>query len=833
MPLRLSARLLILLATVLLAAGALAQAPQRPVRFIVDDWNLSLDLINQELTRPELSGDRAQALRKRLTTIRNEAMAAQAKTKAQLKPLRERAKTLGPPPGEDEPPELEAIAEERRKINEEIAGFAGRIKQAELIINRTGELDQVVKARSRGKQIETLLKPFPLPVAPGTVAAAVPEFVAHLTAIARSPLNWWRVLTPAQREDIVIYRFVLVVVLALAIGLGIRFALLRWFGRDPAIESPTYLRRLTAGVSEGLATGIVPALIFGGFLYRLTSEAAIVSGLFAEVVTTACAILIFLVLAFALPRAVLAPELPAWRMVHLTPRGARAINLNITFLAVVFSVDIFFTILHQSLGFSDSLLSLFELVVNTLEAGGVMALMRARLWLGEEAEAAGEAPPAQAEEEPARAMPAVAGPFWTGLRLLIGTVAAAAAATTLAGFANLGAYLSESLLASGVVVGVLFLLRGLCRELIGAGLRSGFVRDNLALRHTTRNLFKFWLRALLDLAIFGSGVFLILTLWGVPLGDMWAWTSETLQGIKIGNVTISITDIFTALVIFVVVLIITRMLQRVLSERVLPQTGLDVGLRHSLSAGFGYLGLIIAVSLGIAAIGLDLTNLALIFGALSVGIGFGLQSVVNNFVSGLILLIERPIKVGDWIVVGANEGYVRRIRLRATELETFQRASIVIPNAEIVSTAVINWTHRDRYGRVDVPIRVAFGSDVDRVKEVLMTCLRENRDVVAWPAPQVLFRRYGESALEFEARGFLANIEYIYQVQSELLIAIDKAFRAAGIEVPYPQRDLHLKDADRLRRALSAGPQADKSPAHRPPRLHKVEGGPGESEGEG
>jgi small-conductance mechanosensitive channel len=240
-------------------------------------------------------------------------------------------------------------------------------------------------------------------------------------------------------------------------------------------------------------------------------------------------------------------------------------------------------------------------------------------------------------------------------------------------------------------------------------------------------------------------------------------------------------------------------------------------------------GLVIALSLGITAIGLDLTNLALIFGALSVGIGFGLQGVVNNFVSGLVLLVERPIKVGDWVVVGPNEGYVKRIQLRATELETFQRASIVIPNSEIVSTAVVNWTHKDRYGRVDVPVGVAYGSDVEQVKEILLTCLKENQEIVAWPAPRVLFRRYGDSALEFEARGFLSNIENIYTVQSDLLTAIDKAFREAGIEIPFPQRDLHLRNIDKLAEAIighRVQPE-HQAPARRQPRLRKVEGGDG------
>jgi small-conductance mechanosensitive channel len=832
LPFRYFVKSLCLLAALWLIIGtAAAQGPQRPFATIVEGWNHSLDLIAREMAQPDLSRERAAKLTERLAAIRSEAVEVRARSEALLAPLRQRGDALGPPPQDDEPPEAEAIVEERRKIAENITTYDARVKQAALTINQIDEIVAEINTRKLGAKIDTLIRRFPLPLAPSTLAIAVPEFFEHLSTLARSPREWWHGLTPQQREGEIFLRSAMLAALALVLGLVIRITLRRWFGRDRTIAEPTYARRLVAGISEGLASGIVPALIFGALLYRVTSDTPIVSGLFADAIAAACIMAVFLALAYALPRAVLAPELPAWRLVGLSPANARTINHRVTFLASVFAVDMFFTTLGGSLVYSDAFTSVFEFVVAALEVAGVLALVQGRLWISEPTGATAEPGLAPEADEPAGAAPS-ASTYWNGLRLVIGAIVLAAALAAVVGYANLGAYLSESLLASGVVAGILFLLRGLCRELIGGALRSNFLQERLAIRHATRNLFKFWLRALLDIVTFGVGLFLILVLWGMPMADMWAWTKAALQGITIGDVTISIVDIFTALSIFIIALVVVRMLQRLLAESVLPRTGLDAGLRHSLSAGFGYLGLIIAVALGVTAMGLDLTNLALIFGALSVGIGFGLQNVVNNFVSGVILLIERPIKVGDWVVVGANEGYVKSIRLRATELATFQRASIVIPNSEIVSTAVVNWTHKDRYGRVDVPVGVAYGSDVEQVKEILMTCLKQNPDIVAWPAPRVLFRRYGDSALEFEARGFLSNIETIYTAQSDLLTAIDKAFREAGIEIPFPQRDLNLRNIDELADAISGRrpERQDKAPARRPPRLRKVEGGDGDGE---
>jgi len=214
-------------------------------------------------------------------------------------------------------------------------------------------------------------------------------------------------------------------------------------------------------------------------------------------------------------------------------------------------------------------------------------------------------------------------------------------------------------------------------------------------------------------------------------------------------------------------------------------------------------------TLGFVA-GLDLSNLALIAGALSVGIGFGLQNVVNNFVSGLILLFERPIRRGDWILVGSTEGRVYRISIRSTQIRTFDRSDVVVPNSELISGQVTNWTLRDPIGRVRVPVGVAYGSDLKRVMEILLGVAAAQPLVLAdatAAAPTVLFLAFGESALNLELRFFVADINQRLSVLSEVNYAIEAAFREAGIEIPFPQRDLHLRGGPEV---LSAEPTGDR-----------------------
>ena len=241
-------------------------------------------------------------------------------------------------------------------------------------------------------------------------------------------------------------------------------------------------------------------------------------------------------------------------------------------------------------------------------------------------------------------------------------------------------------------------------------------------------------------------------------------------------------------------LLLTRVFANVLDERLLPKTKLDAGVRNAIKASVGYAGLGLAVLIGVSAAGLDLSNIAIVAGALSVGIGFGLQSIVNNFVSGLILIFERPIKQGDWVVVGNEEGYVKKIKVRATELETFDRASVIIPNSDLISCTLKNWTHKSKVGRVEVSIGTSYDADEERVRELLISIALEHPAVFPRPKPYVLFIDFGASSLDFELRAYLRDVEDRLSVASDLRFSIIKAFRKEGIDIPFPQQDIYIKE---------------------------------------
>jgi small-conductance mechanosensitive channel len=281
---------------------------------------------------------------------------------------------------------------------------------------------------------------------------------------------------------------------------------------------------------------------------------------------------------------------------------------------------------------------------------------------------------------------------------------------------------------------------------------------------------------------------LILLTWGFQPGDIEAWGYRLATGISIGSVTISVTGILTGIVVFLIGYFLTRWFQGWLDGSVMARGRVDTGVRNSIRLAVGYAGVALAALVGISAAGIDLSNLALVAGALSLGIGFGLQNVVSNFVSGLILLAERPFKVGDWIIAGEVSGTVKKISVRATEIETFQRQSVILPNSNLINNAVGNWTHRNKLGRIDIKVGVAYGSDVKQVHSVLLGIARGHPLVLKNPEPFVLFANFGPASLEFEIRVFLADVLNGNIVQNDIRFAVLELFADQHIEIPSTPR---------------------------------------------
>ena len=249
-----------------------------------------------------------------------------------------------------------------------------------------------------------------------------------------------------------------------------------------------------------------------------------------------------------------------------------------------------------------------------------------------------------------------------------------------------------------------------------------------------------------------------------------------------------------AILFFVITLKVFKFLKTFISDRLLSHSTIDPGIRYSIAVLIGYLGWIVAGWGVLSIFGINMDKLTMVLGALSVGLGFGLQHIVNNFFSGVLILFERPIKKGDWVIVNGQEGIVTNIKIRSTELKTFDETSVVIPNADILSNSLVNMTHTDMLGRVVIHVGVSYDSDLHKVKQILLDCGKKNPARQPDRDPIVFLTEFGDSSINFDLVVVISDVMSRKRVHSEIMFDIYDAFAKEGVEIPFPQRVVHIKE---------------------------------------
>lgn len=289
---------------------------------------------------------------------------------------------------------------------------------------------------------------------------------------------------------------------------------------------------------------------------------------------------------------------------------------------------------------------------------------------------------------------------------------------------------------------------------------------------------------------FMAAIWKIYPNWSQALEGVWGW------GIAFEDVTLSLGRVVQAGLILYVTHFVAHIVTQYLEAAVFPARGIPIGSAKAINALITYVTWVLGLFAAFSALGFELQQLSVIAAALSVGIGFGLQNIVNNFVSGLILLFERPVKVGDMLELGTDIGFVEKVGLRSTVVRTTAKTQLIIPNSEFVTQQVTNLTLTDSDFRVAVPVGVAYGSDTELVKQTLIEVAKNNDHIVEKPEPKAMFRGFGDSSLDFELWAWVKDVTHRYDIMSELHYAIDAAFRQKGVTIPFPQRDLHIKSDD-------------------------------------
>ena len=359
----------------------------------------------------------------------------------------------------------------------------------------------------------------------------------------------------------------------------------------------------------------------------------------------------------------------------------------------------------------------------------------------------------------------------------------------------LASYLFVSMTRSLATVIVFMLLMYMLRGGLEWLLRSAPPRLTTVMHMNDKETIIHRVARVFDCAVFGLVLLpAILLIWGVYDSMEDATRNLLALGFNLGSHRITVGLLAVSIGIVYGTFFTSWMFEKLFMSEALLRRRVERGVRISIARLVRYMVMFVGFLFALSVLGFELTKLIIMLSALGVGIGLGLQSIVNNFISGLILLFERPVRVGDYIEFAGNWAEIRRIGLRSTTVLTFDQADLIIPNADLVTNYVTNWTLSDRLVRIHLPLGVAYGSDIALVMETLMDCAKANPKVAKIPVPQVLFLNFGESSLDFELRVWVLDVNEMMSAKSELNQEIDRRFREANIEIAFPQRDLHVRN---------------------------------------
>lgn len=746
----------------------------KTIRSSFERYKSSLDGIEKALNNDAFTDEQMQQAREQISPIIDSIQQYLADIAPRIASTKARLDQLGPKPKDGTAEESPEVAGER---SEKEAAFTDLTETQRLgnvtLVQATQLLTELSDKRRALFQRQIFERSNSI-VNPELWLSVVTSIPKEADSVSRLMSDW---LTQVEMNTTFgsVFLFGLAVFLWVALFAGKPLLAGRLVKRDPAVDSPSPQKKIMAAIAVIILRS-APAAIGAIVIYSVLVETTLVPDRMMPVMSAFLRSAAFFAFVNALSDAILSPSNRSWRLVSMVDSTASRLRYYILLIALVILAgkiaEAFYQALNVALPITVASRGAFSLAV----AGVLITLLLHFAIAGklnEESLAAYSA----AESE-------VGGP----LRMIGWLLIIAIIGTALLGYIALSSFLVDQGIWLAILFTMLRLLIAFVNEFINAGVTtkfSVFLQANTGLTRSSLEQIAVIVNGILRVFLIVNAIMLALAPWGIESFDYAVLARSAFFGFQVGDITISISTIILAAALFAVGVVITRLLQSWLDSTYLPATKLDAGLRNSIKTGVGYIGVIVAAFATLSYTGIPLSNITIVAGALSVGVGFGLQSIVNNFVSGLILLWERPIRVGDLVVVGDGEGHVRRINVRSTEILTADRTTIIVPNSNLISGVVRNRVRGDRMGRIVVAVPVNRGVDPDEVVTVVKKCALDHRDVASAPAPNILFKRIGESTLDFELVCFVEEIEVTSRVSSELHFSIFRALRDAGI-IPMP-----------------------------------------------
>ncbi len=815
-----------LFATTLLLTGQAGAQVDAPVpdpstaRTRLDAVRAELIQIETSLTAPTVTEAELQRQRLRLQPLLDQLRLIVEQQTPRFEQVRLRLEQLGAKPDAKALPETAEVARERELRGKLVGEADETLKIARATLLQAEQAQASIGDHRRALFAKALFAPGPSILNPELWASAFLTLPEDLRASHLIFGGWLSVFAGA---------------LAGGRGLLIAFAFLgaallyvaraRYMPRfrekaGAATQDAGSLRCLHVAIAHVVA-GAAPPALASWLLYAALNTAGLLPPRIQPVVLAVVIGLAIVAFIQALADALFAPGEPQRRLVSVMDSTARTVVWMAGSLALVMSIGKVMEAWLQAIAAG---LAISILVRGILAIVFALTLI-AGLYRLRDAE--------EVEEE------ACLGPYVPvdgaslgPVRIFGWVVGLVIVLAALGGYVVFASFLSEQVLWVGILASLFVLFfqlmdLGITEALTGKGRFALTLKAGIGIRASALQKIAVLATGLCKLMLIAITLMLALAPWGPESDDSLTALRTAFFGFQLGGVTVSFSSIIIAGFLFALGLTATRAMQGWLEGKFLPTTQLDTGLRNSITTAAGYLSYVAAVALGVSALGLSLERLTLVASALSVGIGFGLQSVVSNFVSGLILLWERPIRVGDQVVVGDAEGIVKRINVRSTEIATFDRSTVIVPNSNLISGVVRNRVRADRTGRVLITIAVPRILDASAVRSMLAEAAEAHGDVLQKPPPVVLFKKIGTATMDFDLICVVAEVDIVGRVTSDLNYVIHK--RLSDMEGPAAGPELLVKGLDGIEQSLGALAAAvGREAAPRPePRQQPQTGAPG------
>jgi small-conductance mechanosensitive channel len=704
-----------------------------------------------------------------------------------IESLQELINQFGPKPAEGETPESPAITQERDKKLALLKDFEQVAQLSRALLVQAQQILTEIDTRRRNLFAQEFFSQSASILSPTLWTSAIHALPITLSAATNLFKDWILALV-LKTSQFHFLTFILEGLLGLILFSISTFFYRKWVVSEwSTIEIPSKILCVSSALKL-IALILTPIVLGGLLIYGTLFDLELIPSRIDKILTILFIGIILIAFVYAFSEGLFAPRRPKWRLIPMQDSTAHSLQNFSIRSTFIFFLGRLLEVIEDTVGADLSLILLTKGIFATiLGLYCLSTLYRLNSGLG-------------ASDSEDRRVP-LESPFVLPMRMLAWVAGSVFVLAPIFGYSVFAIFLEKQAIILAVcsalfVIGRLIVEYGLS-PLFTVNRQVGrFLLSAFRIQKNHLDVIRILIASILKLILMGFVLLPLLTLWGIEWQNILGNLKVVFTGIRIGELTISLSAIFVAILTFIITLTVTRMLQRWLTTQLLPATSLDSALRNSITMVFGYVGMFLAFTLGLFQLGFGLDKIALLAGGLSVGIGFSLKPIVENFISGLILLWERFVRVGDWVSIGPDEGLVKRITMRGTEIETFERAEIIVPNVNLISGTVKNWLRTDQMGRISIFVSVDYGSDPKKVASILLECAKEHPLVLTKPEPDAFLKAFGESAIEFELQCFISKIPSRAAVKSDLHFSIFSSFSDSGIEFAWPRRQLHVTRLD-------------------------------------